>query len=271
MTKQNYSKDAVLQDIEVIDFDTKNLNPTGINDGRMRLPDRYDISKYYKRITRNSGKHRAGEYGNWKNKQQEDLPDITQDFNWQITYSFPSSLHSPVTRTGAFYGGRNVTYRRLYLILCEHFNEGRYFVDDYFDTVYPHTIKPEVDKALDKIKVELLGVINSELEAYTNPDGSMRRGYRKTIKDYEKFAQAWEDSESQAIADMIKEDIILSVRSGQIPLAYDNSIETKKRRIKAGLNPVPKFSATADLIEHIQLFVKIGGNKKWETKSGILV
>ena len=88
MTRVNYSKDVPLIDEEILDYDTINHNETGINDGRMRLPTRYDISKFYRRNKRNRGKHRAGEYGQWKNKDDKDLPDISDDFDWQITYAF---------------------------------------------------------------------------------------------------------------------------------------------------------------------------------------
>ena len=57
MTRVNYSKDVPLIDEEILDYDTINHNETGINDGRMRLPTRYDISKFYRRNKRNRGKH----------------------------------------------------------------------------------------------------------------------------------------------------------------------------------------------------------------------
>ena len=49
MISTNYSKDAPLLEDEILDYDTFNQNETGINDGRMRLPTRYDISKFYQR------------------------------------------------------------------------------------------------------------------------------------------------------------------------------------------------------------------------------
>ena len=50
----NYTKDASLLDYEILDYDTTESNETGINSGRMRLPTRYDIAKYYQRAVRNS-------------------------------------------------------------------------------------------------------------------------------------------------------------------------------------------------------------------------
>ena len=89
MISTNYSKDAELLDIEITDYDTKYGNETGINLSRMRLPERYDIAKYYVRNKRNSKvirdnkviTRRKGEWGKWVNKEAEDLPDISDDFS----------------------------------------------------------------------------------------------------------------------------------------------------------------------------------------------
>lgn len=293
MTKTNYSKDAELIDEEILDYDSLNFNETGINDGRMRLPTRYDISKYYVRNKRNRGKHRAGEYGKWKNKEAEDLIDFSNDFEWQITYAFPATLRNPKTATGATYGGKHVTFRRLYLILCEHFNGGEYFIDTYFDSVYPYTVKSIVDEKLSVVKQELVELADSTIEELNeinveeglgeveiNKDGSLsmsakRRNKRayKALDEYETFAQAWEENEGEEVARLIKEDIISCVTSGQLPCQFASAPadNTMKRRLEAGLSPTPLFSATEQLIRSLQLYVKIGGNKKWQTQSGLLV
>lgn len=270
MNRTDYSKDAELLDIEITDYDTKFLNDTGINDNRMRLPERYDISKYYKRNKRNP------ERGKWKKKTSQ--LDFSDDFDWQITYSFPSTLRNPKTVKGS-YGGKSVTFRRLYLILCEHFNGGRYFIDDYFETVYPYTIKPEVDARLDMIKNDLLEYASSEMEgAVSTKIGwfdkrfNINKGLRARRKRYEEFASAWEEAEGEELANIIKEDIMSCMMSGQIPLLVSgNSAATDRARERAGLAKEPRFFATAQLIESLQLFVKIGGNKKWRTRQGILV
>lgn len=270
MNKTDYSKDAQLLDIEVTDFDTREFNDTGINDTRMRLPTRYDISKFYKRNKRNP------ERGIWKRKESKVA--FSDDFDWQITYSFPNTLRNPKTSAGV-YGGKHVTFRRLYLILCEHFNGGRFFIDDYFNDVYPHTVKPEVDLQLDKIKNTLLEYADVTFEgAVATKSGDFdrrykaNRGMRAKKKRYEAFAQAWEESYGSYLASIIKDDIINCLMSGQIPLQFvGNATSTKKARIRAGLSAEPRFFATAQLIESIQLYVKIGGNKQWRTKQGILV
>lgn len=291
MNRSNYSNNASpLLDIEIDDFDTKSYieegsHPTGINEDRMRLPTRYDISKFYKRNKRPSSYDKYGnprfEKGQWRKKSAEELADISDDFNWQITYSFPAVRRNPLTSNGEMYGGANVTFRRLYLILCERFNGGRFFIDDYFDTVYPHTIKPEVDERLRIVKNELLDVASVELSgAVATASGDfdkrykINRGMKAKLARYEAFASSWEASEGQEVAYMIKDDIINCMLSGQLQLecvAHSNTPGTERERIRAGLSPEPVFLATAQLIESLQLFVSIGGNRKWQTRQGILV
>ena len=275
MIKPNVTKDAELLDIEIFDFDTSDMNETGINEDRMKLPSSYDISKYYKRNKRNREK------GRWVKKSEEELPDFSSDFEWQITYNFPSTVRNNKTSSGVTYGGANVTFRRLYLILCERFNSGRYFIDDYFDTIYPYTIKKEVDAKLGKIKADLLGLAEDFLEgAVSTKSGSfdkrykVNRGMKSKLKNYESFARAWEENEGIYLAKIIKEDIINCMLSGQLQMecvSHLNTAKTKRARVKAGLSSEPVFLATSRLIESLQLFVKIGGNRKWQTKQGILV
>lgn len=279
MNRVDYSKDAPLLDVEIDDFDTQSYREsgehlTGINDGRMRLPTRYDIAKFYKRNKTNT------ERGNWVRKTPDKMPDFSDDFDWQITYTFPATLRNPKTAQGS-YGGKHVTFRRLYLILCEHFNGGKYFIDDYFDTVYPHTVKPEVDELLSDVKGELLDFAGDELEgAIATKAGTFDKRYKANrgmlakLRRYESFAKAWEEIKGIEVADIIKQDIINCMMSGQLQLecvTHGNSPETKRRRVKAGLSSEPVFFATAQLIESIQLYVTLGGNKQWQTRQGILV
>lgn len=273
MARKDFSKNAPLLEAEIYDFDS-DFKETGINEDRMRLPTRYDISKFYERNKTPSSYDEMGnpryEKGKWKKKAEQ--LDFSEDFDWQITYKFPETLHPNKTEAGALYGGSFVTYRRLYLILCEHFNGGNYFIDEYFEKEYPSRMKETVDKSLAVIKEDLLDVASSMLEDYVDEEGNLLRGGKTRIREYEKFAREWEENESPFIANLIKEDIITCVTSGILPCqAFENSAETRKKRVKAGLEPSPRFTATEKLIRSLQLFVTIGGNKKWRTSQGILV
>ena len=284
MRKSDYSKNAELLDWEAYDYDTRDVHETGINDNRMRLPDRYDIAKFYKRNKRPSSYDEFGnpryEKGQWVKKAEEDLPDISDDFDWQITYNFPSEIHNNISPLNKIYGGAHVTYRRLYLILCERFNEGEFFVGEYFNSVYPSSYAKEaVDVELNNLKGELLYYLEDLTEgAKITTRGTLdkratrvNRGMASRIKEWEDFAREWEEEKGYELAEIIKDDIIRALGSGEIPLRHTMSNGTKKKRIQVGYEPEPLFFAMGDLIEHIQLYVKIGGNGQWRTDQGLVV
>jgi hypothetical protein len=284
MRKPDYSKNAELLDWEAYDYDTKDVHETGINDNRMRLPDRYDIAKFYKRNKRPSSYDEFGnpryEKGQWVKKAEEDLPDISDDFDWQITYNFPAEIHNNISPLNKVYGGAHVTYRRLYLILCERFNEGEFFVDEYFNSVYPSSYAKEaVDVELNNLKGELLYYLEDLTEgAKITTRGTLdkratrvNRGMASRIREWEDFAREWEEEKGYELAEIIKDDIIRALGNGEIPLRHTMSAGTKKKRIQVGYEPEPLFFAMGDLIEHIQLYVKIGGNGQWRTEQGLVV
>lgn len=254
MIKHNYDIASKLLDIEEFDFDTRDLNETGINVDRAFLPRRYDIEKALNDF------------------------DFSDDFDWQITYKFPNKLRNNMFN-GHVYGGANVTMRRLYLILCERFNGGKYFIEDYFDTIYEYTLKDVIDKKLERLKQELLAYLSSEFEgAVVTKKGTLHKirkinkVYFEKMDELESFVREYEDVEGEEIARLIKEDIIDCVSTGRIPLDPSfNTKGTEEARTRAGLPDIPRFYASSQLINSIQIFVKIGGNKQWKTKQGILV
>ena len=283
MRKSDYSKNAELLDWEVYDYDTRDVHETGINANRMRLPNRYDIAKFYKRNKRPSGYDEFGnpryEKGQWVKKAEEDLPDISDDFDWQITYNFPAEIHNNISPLNKIYGGAHVTYRRLYLILCERFNGGEFFVDEYFNSVYPSSYAKEaVDVELNNLKDELVYYAEDLTEgAKITKRGTLdrrakvNRGMKARLKEWESFAREWEEEKGFELAEIIKEDIIRALGNGEIPLNHTMANSTREKRVQAGYDSEPLFYAMGDLIEHIQLYVKIGGNGKWRTEQGLVV
>lgn len=280
-------RDETLLPYEVDDYDTISFweegeHPTGINKNRMRLPEYYDITKYYKRLKRNStglymnpetGEYetvtrKKGEYGHWKYLPEDQIPEITDvsGVTWQITYNFPDTLHRNVSPLGKTYGGNTVTYRRLYLILCERFNLKEYFVDTYFRDVYPHTVKEEVDVELQSLKDELLMYRNHVVlaGAKLTKNGELDRRYKKVnapylnaLRDYSQFKETWEDTKGDELADLIADDIKRSLEDGAIPLNNVHEDSTKRKRVWAGYDPDTVFYAMGDLIDHIQIYVKV--------------
>lgn len=266
-------RDADLLPEEIDDYDTVSFweegsHPTGINKNRMRLPEAYDISMYYERYKRNYKGRNKGEYGHWKPLSEEALPNITDvpDIDWQITYNFPEELHNNISPLGKVYGGQTVTYRRLYLILCERFNNKEYFIDTYFRDVYPNTVKEEVDVELQTLKDELNMYKYDVLldGAHLTKSGELDRRYTsqnaryfEALRDYETYKEDWEDNVGESLADLIAEDIKASLANGAIPLNCVHTTATAKKRLWAGYDAETVFFAMGDLIDHIQIYVKV--------------
>ena len=279
MLKIDYSVNADLYEFEEFDWDTIRPNETGINDDRMRLPTQYDIAKFYKRYKRKN-KYGKREEGRWVNKKRADLPDFSDDFEWQITYKFNDHLRIPTTPTGDTYGGNYVTLRRLYLILCERLNGGKFFIDEYFNDVYPYTIKDDVDARLENLKREIIAGYIETAEDFgvrVTKKGTVykadrrKRGLRKVLNDYSAQAQEWENREGKEIADMIREHIAGCLESGQIPLEIENNKpRTTSLRERYGLPEEPRFYATGQLINNLVLFVRIRGKNEWRKPTRIL-
>lgn len=258
MIRRDYSFDADIEDIE------EDLS------GRMKLPTRYDIAKEYVR-------NKTNERGRWKRKKES--INFSDDFDWQITYRFPSTVRNNRAPNGT-YGSPNMTFRRLYLLLCERFNGGRFFVDDYFETVYPYTIKDEIDYTLEGLKREIIDMAELEFEdAVITKSGTFDRRYKSSrgmnarLSRFEAMAREWEASYADSLASRIKEDIIESMATGQLQL--ENNIftynSTKERRKAVGLPEEPAFYATGQLINSIELFVNIAGRRNWKTSKGLMV
>lgn len=195
--------------------------------------------------------------------------DHSQPVELSLDYSFPSEIRDNKAPRGT-YGGKNVTFKKLYRILCDRFNGGKPFIDDYFDTVYPNTVKDEVDLALDTYKEEVYSMYESMFSdtVYTKsgmPDRryKVNRGFEVRYAQYEQFKESYAERYGRDIALTIKRDIKECMRSGQLVLErvinHRNKPATLARRKRAGLPKTPEFYATHQLIDSLQIYVKIGG------------
>ena len=186
-----------------------------------------------------------------------------------LDYSFPSDVRDNKAPRGT-YGGKGVTFKRLYRILCDKFNDGKSFIDDYFDTVYPYTVKDEVDLELDAYKDEINSIYDSMFSdvVYTKsgrPDRryKVNRGIEAKYAQYEQYKEFYTERYGRDIALTIKRDIKDCMQSGQLILAgaisHKNKEVTRDKRRRAGLSKTPEFYATHQLIDSLQIHVKIGG------------
>jgi DNA topoisomerase IA len=85
--------------------------------------------------------------------------------------------------------------------LCEHFNDGDFFVDEYFNSIYPGSwVKDTVDVALNNLKDEFVYYAEDITEgAELTKTGRLSRkqkGYKKyarALKEWSSLAREWED------------------------------------------------------------------------------
>ena len=141
-------------------------------------------------------------------------------------------------------------------------------------------MKDYVDEKLKEVKEELIDVAESAIgNVRLKADGSLdlrykdNKGLKTRIKDYEKFARAWENDVGKELATLIKDDIINSLMVGIIPLNKKGlSAKTQEIRRKAGLDsPMSVFYASGQLIENMLLYIRLGGKGNWETQQGLMV
>ena len=57
-----------------------------------------------------------------------------------------SNIKKSKKHNGDTYGGKMYFRRIVFQFFVEHFNGGEYFIDTYFDSVYPYTVKSIVDE-----------------------------------------------------------------------------------------------------------------------------
>lgn len=203
-------------------------------------------------------------------KKTFNLSDIfSKEYSWQVTYKFSSKVRPNMFKTQ--YGSKRMTYRRLYVILCEKFNNGQYFIDDYFNNIYPHNgMREKVDAELNDIWANAVNEYEERLEdAIFTRQGLLDKRYRKKLKELKEYKKSLEsvvDTKGNQLAREIKEDIVRCLSTGQIPLSSSVlSTATQEKRIKAGLPSDPKFFASGNFVKDITIYCRLE-KKKWQTK-----
>ena len=197
----------------------------------------------------------------------EELLD-TEDYEWALTYQFSSNTRNPLTPSGRPYGNYDMTFRRLYIILCEKFNMGDYFIDEYFKSVYPYTMKEQVEARLKSDKEGYLEMV-SEMHGRITKAGRLDRRSRAN-KELEYLSQEVMQSDADEVAQWVKDDIKSCLATGIIPLNFNLSDVTIEYREALGLGGEPEFYATGRLIDDLRIFFRLE-KKEWKTQTGIMV
>lgn len=171
------------------------------------------------------------------------LQDLT-GLSYQISYYFPSSVRPNAAGLGK-YGRDGMTYRILYEALCNAFNGGRRFIEDYFSSVFEYRMKSKYDAAIRDLKQRIAD------EAQTR-----RTAHKAYLRNYTEWAQPLTKDTFNMLARETKKDIVASLASGKIPLAKSQlSLRTLAARKRLGIASDAIFYATGNLIGSIVVSV----------------
>lgn len=194
----------------------------------------------------------------------------SEDYEWALTYQFSSDFRDPYFQGIGQYGNPNLSFRRLYIILSEHFNNHQYFIDEYFSSVYPYTMKERVEERLNSTKEEILDFVESE--AYTEKltkSGKLNYRYKinKAVRD---IISSVPQSVADELAEEIKHDIESALSNGSIPLNFSPKDSTLAIRSELGIGSTVGFYATGQLVDDLRIFFSLE-KKGWQTYHGIRV
>lgn len=194
-----------------------------------------------------------------------DFPNASDSFDWQVTYKFPSTRRRNKFVSGT-YGGKNMTFRRLYTLLVR-LNGGVSFIDDYMANVLPYS---EAGADLDNYLSEIREKADAEFsEMYDAAPKRKRDGgvYKRWLPKLYALKAATDSSVKEhgaVVAQRIKDDLVGALRDGRVPLSPNLvSARTAERRIKAGLNPEPRYYASGQFINSIQVYCRLGRKGEW--------
>jgi hypothetical protein len=164
---------------------------------------------------------------------------------YQISYYFPSRLRNNRAGRAGMYGSPGMTFQRLYDLLCEAFNGGRRFIEDYFLFVFHDHLGYEYEAAVHGLKQRIADEAQSR-----------RQRKKAYLRNFEEWSSPMTKNTFSVLAKETKADIIRSLQTGKIPLAMGNvSKRSLEARRKLGIPGNQVFYATGRLIKSIRVSV----------------
>ena len=175
--------------------------------------------------------------------QRKAAPIGKQDF--EVFYSFSGSV-----RGARGYGHSNWSARFLYEFLCTGFNGGERFVDTYLDRIF--TSRPVYI-----LLEELVEGVQNSIETKWN-DGNLKGGQWASFYRFQASELDYLRKSLERFSKEIREDIILCLSIGLIPLNFSLSSSTVKKRLSLGLQGDTPFYATSWLINQLEVHIVLG-------------
>jgi hypothetical protein len=182
--------------------------------------------------------------------------------NFQITYSFPVKTRINVF-AGQEYGAPHVTMRQLYDFLCRVYNGGERFIDTYFDYIFPAS---PAGRMFAGFRAETAGMVNAEYRRIaaararkTTGTGEADKRTRewRAVKDFRLWRDGLFIDRLGMLHRTIKREIVQYLSIGKIPLRFAPARETLEVRAQRGLNVPHGFYASGQLINSLQISIRI--------------
>jgi hypothetical protein len=200
--------------------------------------------------------------------QREDMSDVLGK-KFQIVYNFPWTARNNVfprlsgKGTGT-YGASGLSYRMLYEMLCDAYYGGVYFLDLYFQAIFP--TRP-VGARYFKADFELRDKFREEFYLKTiglprRKDGMLpdmryaHKGLR--LKDFDVLQEAELIETYTALAQEIRDDVIVCLSTGRLVTRTVSDRTERARKQFLGMKSFSQlFYASGRLIEHLNVYVNI--------------
>ena len=165
--------------------------------------------------------------------------------DFEVFYSFSNAL-----RGDRRYGNSNWSARFLYEFLCSAYNGGERFIDTYLNRVF--TTRPCYI-----LLKELVEEVQSSIETKWNK-GNLKGGQWASFYRFQTAEMSFLLGKLERFSREIRDDIILCLSIGLIPLNFSLSSSTIRTRRGLGLQGDSPFYATSWLINQLEVHVILG-------------
>ena len=167
---------------------------------------------------------------------------VYSDNNFEVFYSFSGAI-----RGDRKYGNSNWSARFLYEFLSAGFNGGERFIDTYLNRVFPsRPVYTDLE--------ELVEGVNEGIRTKWN-DGNLKGGQWAAFYRFQTAEMEYLKKKLASFSRAIREDIIMCLSIGLIPLNTSPSPATIKKRLSLGITSENSFYATSWLIRQIEVHV----------------
>lgn len=212
--------------------DDKNAAIAGVSLYVEENPEKYDES-YLKKFKELKTKHSV---------------DIIGKKDFEIFYSFSRAI-----RGDKRYGNSNWSARFLYEFLSSGFNGGERFIDSYFNRLF-------MSRPVYLFLEEMVKNVQIGIEKKWNK-GELKGGQWTAFYKYQTAEMDYLQKSLSRFSRDIREDIIVCLSTGLIPLNFSLSQSTINKRLSLGLKGDSPFYATSWLIRQLEVHVILGDSE----------